>query len=644
MGRGPWGIAVVIGLFCAFATSASAFEVDYELTPSTTQAGGHPNATVSLLRLGTDDEDLRDLTLDLPPGLIGNPEATSTKCTQAQFQADACPAGSEVGSVSAVATAVIELPPVPGTIYLLEPAPDDAATLGIVLRPPVPLAIDKLFSVGHIKTYRTPDGDYGLRTLVMNLPRQITLLGLIPVDITLQQLTMTLNATASNGFFMTNPTSCQPADSTVKAVSYLDQEVSDGSSYTPTNCEAVPFDPAFDFKTDASAINARVRPTVTINVPADNDPLSQSNVSDVHARFPPGMTLDILGAFGIPTCSDAALEADACPASTDIGNAVVSVPVLPPDFTGDVYHVNPGPGDVYAFGLVLRGPRGVKATARGGSFLDTTTNEDGIVLRINADFLNLPQIPFTKFEMALTRDFFINPPTCGTRSAEATVVGHSGAVRNLSDQYTVNGCYPRPKGATPLYASLVPAYEPCAAPNRSHGPPLASPSCNPPSPASDFLTVGTADANGEPASAVGSLRFGVIAGNPATPADEADVQLAFSITDVRQAGSLSDYGGELRAVTTLRITDLANGASGDQPATVQDVPFEFDVPCVPTPGAAGSDCSLTTTADAVTLGIAQEGKRATWRVSQVQVLDGGADGDPGTPGNTVFARQGVFVP
>ena len=51
--------------------------------------------------------------------------------------------------------------------------------------------------------------------------------------------------------------------------------------------------------------------------------------------------------------------------------------------------------------------------------------------------------------------------------------------------------YPRPKGATPVHASLVPAYEPCASPNRQHGPPLAFASCNPPAQTSDELTVGS---------------------------------------------------------------------------------------------------------------------------------------------------------
>ena len=40
--------------------------------------------------------------------------------------------------------------------------------------------------------------------------------------------------------------------------------------------------------------------------------------------------------------------------------------------------------------------------------------------------------------------------------------------------------YPRPAGAYPMRASLVPAYEPCISPNRTHGPPLGFGSCSPP--------------------------------------------------------------------------------------------------------------------------------------------------------------------
>ena len=71
------------------------------------------------------------------------------------------------------------------------------------------------------------------------------------------------------------------------------------------------------------------------------------------------------------------------------------------------------------------------------------------------------------------------------------------------------------------------------------------------------------------------------------------------------------------------------------------------IPCSTTPNHIGSDCNLTTTADAVygNPSTAKEGKRAVWELGQVKVYDGGTDGDVDTPtGNSVFAVQGVFVP
>ncbi len=95
--------------------------------------------------------------------------------------------------------------------------------------------------------------------------------------------------------------------------------------------------------------------------------------------------------------------------------------------------------------------------------------------------------------------------------------------------------YPRPKGASPMRVSLVPAYQACTSPNRTHGPPLAFGSCSPPAQASGQLTVGSPDANGPPAKSVSHLRVNPLRGDPSTPADEADVRLRAQINDVRLA-------------------------------------------------------------------------------------------------------------
>ena len=207
------------------------------------------------------------------------------------------------------------------------------------------------------------------------------------------------------------------------------------------------------------------------------------------------------------------------------------------------------------------------------------------------------------------------------------------------------GGHVRPKGATPVRVPLVPAFRQCTSSNRMHGPPLAFASCASPQQSSSFLTIGTPDANSRSANSAGFVRTDAILGNPGTSADEADVGIMVSITDVRRANDLADYTGELQAVLPLRITDTANGPTLADSATVSDSPLAFTVPCASTASnAVGSTCSLATTADAVAPGTVLEGRRGVWQMGQIEVADGGSDGVAGTTPNTTFARQGLFIP
>ncbi len=216
----------------------------------------------------------------------------------------------------------------------------------------------------------------------------------------------------------------------------------------------------------------------------------------------------------------------------------------------------------------------------------------------------------------------------------------------LSADYLASG-YPRPKGATPLRVPLVPAYAQCTSPNRQHGPPLAFGSCNPPQLTSGQLTIGTPDANGQAANSAGSVRFGVVVGNPSTPENEADVEVVVSITDVRNKVGLSDYTGELRMDPGVRMTDRYNGPSGTEPATVVDIPFPIDVPCAATASTSvGATCAVNTSFNAVSPSAVVDSRRAraVLELGAVSVYDGGADNQVSTSPNTLFARQGVFVP
>jgi hypothetical protein len=219
----------------------------------------------------------------------------------------------------------------------------------------------------------------------------------------------------------------------------------------------------------------------------------------------------------------------------------------------------------------------------------------------------------------------------------------------LARDYALDG-YARPKSATPLNLALVPAYDECTGSNpagMTHGAPLAVPSCEPATQSSDYLTVGTPDANGEAPNSNGLLTLKQLGESPIDPnnGDQADVSITASISDVFNQSPVTEYTGELRGVLGLRVTDRLNGDFQDYPGTASDATLGFTLSCASTPGSEGGDCNVATTADAVLTNLVQEGKRTVWGISSFELYDGGADADADTTGdNTLFAVPGLFAP
>jgi hypothetical protein len=227
-----------------------------------------------------------------------------------------------------------------------------------------------------------------------------------------------------------------------------------------------------------------------------------------------------------------------------------------------------------------------------------------------------------------------------------------GAVGLMAVSQIASGSHVRPKGATPLRASLVPAYKACATPNRTHGTPLAFPSCNPPVQASSFLTVGSPDANGAGANSIGAILLRVKATSPE------DVLINANISDVRcQAGTSAtvcnsangadgpDYSGEIQGNAMIRISDHYNGPGLNEAATVVDIPFPVNGTCVNTTSTTvGGTCSVATTANTVVPGSVKDTQRGIVEIQQLQINDGGNDGLVSTAGNTLFEVQGIFIP
>jgi Tol biopolymer transport system component len=203
--------------------------------------------------------------------------------------------------------------------------------------------------------------------------------------------------------------------------------------------------------------------------------------------------------------------------------------------------------------------------------------------------------------------------------------------------------YPRPQGATPERFALVPTMKQCTSStaNTKHDSPLFQDSCVPATLNSQWLTVGTLDANNQPAKFVGSVRMDALAGPPA------DIRIVTSTKDIRKQSDLNDYTGQLQVNMTLRVTDKRNapGTNYVRSGTVTDQNFAFTVPCTATVDTTvGSNCNLTTTANSVTSGYVSTGKRAIFDVRDLRIDDGGSDGVASTQPNTVFLDHGIFVP
>ena len=215
------------------------------------------------------------------------------------------------------------------------------------------------------------------------------------------------------------------------------------------------------------------------------------------------------------------------------------------------------------------------------------------------------------------------------------------------------GTHPRPKGATPVRASLVAAYEPCTAPDRTHGTPLAFPSCSGPQQTSDYVTVGSPDANGFAAKSVGSFKVEAFAGNPGPPPDN-KISPRVDITDVRCTGVSAgcpgegeDYSGSMQARIAIRNTDHFNTGGAD-PAATGDCDADVRGPLrgdrrshrrwhVLSPRRLHRRSARFSEID--------DTKRTSWEFERLQLWDGGADGDGNTAAdNTLFAVQGIFIP
>lgn len=348
-----------------------------QAAPDDTSAGAHSDFHVSI-GFTTPGDDIKDLTIHLPPGMIGDPTATPL-CTAAELNGDTCPAASQVGTVSTTVAALGLLPlTVDGSIYNLEAMTGEPARFGIVLRP----AGGVLPKITMQSGAQLRQSDFGLDTVLKDIPN--TASGL-PIDIQSMSLTLSGSAGSPPQPFMRNPTSCGTATTVFDATSYAhpDTTVSGQASFTPTNCAALPFSPTLRAQIGSvGTTTPPAKPPLTTTVLQDE---GEAGLKSAQVVLPSGIGADnnVLN----HQCQMADFQAGTCPPNSIVGSVRATSPLLTSPLKGKVALVVPPLPP--RLGLDLKGELSMQIF---GSFVFTPNGPGNL-------FDKLPDIPISTFTL-----------------------------------------------------------------------------------------------------------------------------------------------------------------------------------------------------------------------------------------------------
>ena len=414
-----------IAVLAAAAPAQAAFSVDsLSAAPADPRAGANSDFTIAF-RLGG-GEQIKDLDLDLPPGVVGNPNNSGSLCAEDVFAADACPADSTVGSTTVESTATILLVPTPitaaGTVYNLVPRAGEPARLGIVVRPSG--SIGKIFLQSPVSARTSPD--IGLRSTLRDMPRESS-----GIPIRVDAISLTLNGAASNGPFMRNPTSCDPATTRMTATSY-DGTVATGSGgFTPTECGAVPFLPGLAAVGGGKGnTGRRAHPGLTTTVVQQPN---EGAARSVTVKLPPLLAPDL---SVVQLCEPDLAVAHNCPAGSKVGEAQAFTPLLPTPLSGPV-HLTRNPAGLPTLTVDLQGLLAVQLTG-------SVTLAGGVATTFNG----LPDVPLTRFVLRFAGGanglLQTSADMCAAKDLDVTgrFNGYNGATRNVVTRLGVEGCRP----------------------------------------------------------------------------------------------------------------------------------------------------------------------------------------------------------
>lgn len=505
---------------------------DYKMLPEvegggpSTQAGEHPFQLTSVVTLNTNALAVeakkqqpaglpKDLSFELPPGLIGNPTPFD-QCTDAQFAKEEpkkthneCASSTAIG----VATVTYNSPTSGGLntmtvpLFNLVPLVGEPARFGFEVAG-FPVTLDTSVRTG---------GDYGVTVSVSNITQ---LAGFISSKVTFWGVPGSVVHNGQRGWaclhkesacptfsesepppFLSLPTSCTgPLRTTVAADSWaephptlpLEPDLFDEYEIGGLEgCNHLQFNPEISVAPDVPDASTPTGLSVTVHLSQtaalNPEGFAESALRDTTVALPEGVMVNPGGADGLDACSEklvgftgfteyepavrtatfteklpTPLEQgmNFCPNGSKIGTVKIKLPILPNELTGAVYlaaqDANPF-GSLIAMYIVAEDPvSGVLIKVAGEVTLNQETGQ------LVTTFKNSPQGPLEEIELHFfgeSRAPLGTPSRCGAYTTQASFVPWSSNVQaNSSSTFDItsgpNGG-PCPGSALPFVPSLA---------------------------------------------------------------------------------------------------------------------------------------------------------------------------------------------
>jgi uncharacterized repeat protein (TIGR01451 family) len=451
------------------------------------QAGSHPYAATFEFNFNTLPEQSRfgpldpagspkQITTNLPAGLIVNPGATATRCTEAQLESSlfgSCPASSAVGTVNVMFGVLAPMLQGPVPLYNMVPPAGVPAEFGF------DAAGQGLFIhlAGGVRTGE----DYGLSATASDILQwgeiegiTVTLWG-NPSDPSHSEARGSC-AFITSGLerpcptapvatpFLTLPSACSGPLTTATSMdswqepanfvrgSFATHDAA-GGPVGVTGCEKLGFSPSLSVAPESQAAGSPTGLNVDLRLPQretlepeSQELLAEANLKKAVVALPADVAVSPSVANGLGVCTPEEIglsgkEKPSCPDSSKVGSAEVITPLLDHPAEGSVFVAQQGNnpyGSLVALYLVVEA-EGAIIKLPGEVSLDPATGQ------VTASFDKSPQLPFSELRLHIfggPRAALVMPNGCGSYTTRGQLTPYSSEtpVELASTFQVTQGC------------------------------------------------------------------------------------------------------------------------------------------------------------------------------------------------------------